>query len=580
MEDDEMLTPETPIDQKKPIAAPRLAIESTEFHVERRESYYKVRYFDLNGQSQTILIGRELFTNPSKVVAQLLKANADLPDDPEAAVRLVRRAVADRSKKNRRITLRTGWHRTSFVYPGETFGPLAETLEHESAPEIDPALGLRCGSPQAWQEGMRNGFESSDYLLFAASITLSGPLFDFAGGQEGMVFHFQPQESSPERQESRTRSSSGKSLAAQVAISTIGRARKTDLVSFAVTLRAAEDYCYSHNNLAGAMDEEGRALLSTGRHIKPSQLPYLVTSGRGTLYSNKAVRDPDLRNLTWLLPVISTGEKPLDDPKNQRVRTEGAQVRMAPIPVPPGGNGGIFNRLDGSREEIVRKAHLLAREVERTLDENYGVIMPAFLRLLVPQRASLERRVRRIVDKFVEWVGAASDPWERRLAEKFGIVLAAAIFASKFGIAPWTEQKAANAIRTIYRRSRGALASISEATDALIVTLRQALDAGRFPRLDKGQTLKPEDAGRAWGITWKLRTHGPAALITLEHLQRLIRPRPIAGAVIGELAGRGILIKSSDGKTAHEIMVRGLHGSKRRRYVALKLSALIETVPG
>lgn len=94
-----MLTPETPIDQKKPIAAPRLAIESTEFHVERRESYYKVRYFDLNGQSQIILIGRELFTNPSKVVGQLLKANADLPDNLEAAVRLVKRALADRSKK-------------------------------------------------------------------------------------------------------------------------------------------------------------------------------------------------------------------------------------------------------------------------------------------------------------------------------------------------------------------------------------------------------------------------------------------------------------------------------------------------
>jgi len=552
-----MPTPVTPI-AKKPIAPPRLAIEATEFHVERKESYYKVRYLDLDRQSKTILIARELFTKPLMVVAQLLKANADLPDNPEAAVRLVEHALTNRSKQTRRITMRTGWHGTSFVYPGETFGPLAGTLWHEGADEIDPALGLKRGTLEAWREGLRKGFKASDYLIFAASVAFSGPLFDLAGEQEGIVFHFQPQGSTPQSRESKTKSSSGKSLAAQVAVSTIGRAWKADLVSFAVSLRASEDYCFSHNHLIGALDEEGRALLGTGRHIKPSQLPYQLTSGRGTLYSKKATRDSDLRNLTWLLPIISTGERPLDGPKNQRVRTEGAQVRMAPIPVPPGGTGGILNRLDGSREEIVKKAHLLAREVERTLHENYGVAVPAYLRKLVARRPSLERGVRWIIDKFVKWVGADADPWERRLAEKFGIVLAGAIYASKFGIAPWTLERASHAIRAIYRRSRGALASVSEATDALINKLGRALKAGRFPQLDKGQTLKPEDAGLAWGVTWKLKTRGPVVLITLEDLQRIIKPYPVAGAVIAELAQREILIKSPDGKTARQIMIHGL----------------------
>ena len=155
--------------------------------------------------------------------------------------------------------------------------------------------------------------------------------------------------------------------------------KKTDLISFAVTQRGLEDYCFSHSNLIGALDEEGRALSGTGKYIKPSQLPYQLTSGRGTFRSQKAIRDPDLQNLTWLLPFISTGEKPLDDPKTESARMEGAQVRMAPIPVPPGGDGGILNRLDGSHEEIASKAHLLVRKVEETLAENYGVVMPAYL---------------------------------------------------------------------------------------------------------------------------------------------------------------------------------------------------------
>ena len=34
-------------------------------------------------------------------------------------------------------------------------------------------------------------------LIFAASVAFSGPLFDLAGEQEGVVFHFQPQNSAP-----------------------------------------------------------------------------------------------------------------------------------------------------------------------------------------------------------------------------------------------------------------------------------------------------------------------------------------------------------------------------------------------
>jgi hypothetical protein len=324
------------------------------------------------------------------------------------------------------------------------------------------------------------------------------------------------------------------------------------------------------------LDEEGRALSGTGRYINPSQLPYHLTSGRGTYRSQKAVRDPDLQNLTWLLPFISTAEKPLDDPANESARMEGAQVRMAPIPVPPGAEGGIFNRLDGSREVIMERAHILVREVEAMLGEHYGVVMPAYLQKLVPQRSSLAPRVQRIMNKFVKKVGADSEPWERRFAEKSGIALAGGIFASEFGVAPWTKERAWSAVRAIYQRSRAALAPVSETTDALVGKIRKALTAGRFPRLGKGQTMKPEDAGRALGVTRKSPTHGPMILITLERLKDLIRPRATSSAVLTDLAKRGILIRSTDGKSTRETMIRGLNGSKRRRYVALKLSALME----
>ena len=130
---------------------------------------------------------------------------------------------------------------------------------------------------------------------------------------------------------------------------------------------------------------------------------------------------------------------------------------------------------------------MLAREVEETLAANFGVAMPAYLRKLVPQRSSFQRRIRLIIDKFVQVVRADSDPWERRLAEKFGIVLAGAILASEFGIAPWSKQRAWQAVRRIYQRSRTALASVVDFDNSLIDKLRKALSDGRFPQLKKGK---------------------------------------------------------------------------------------------
>ena len=71
--------------------------------------------------------------------------------------------------------------------------------------------------------------------------------------------------------------------------------------------------------------------------------------------------------------------------------------------------------------------------------------------------------------------------------EKFRIVLAAGIFASEFGGAPWTKERVWVAVRAICRRSRAALASVSETTDSLVRNIRKVLTAGRFPRLDEGE---------------------------------------------------------------------------------------------
>jgi hypothetical protein len=83
-------------------------------------------------------------------------------------------------------------------------------------------------------------------------------------------------------------------------------------------------------------------------------------------------------------------------------------------------------------------------------------------------------------------------------AEKFGIILAGGIFASEFGVAPWTKERAWSAVRArfsicrmwwsraIYQHSRAALASVSETTDALVGKIRKAFNQRRAIRISAG----------------------------------------------------------------------------------------------
>ncbi len=80
-----------------------------------------------------------------------------------------------------------------------------------------------------------------------------------------------------------------------------------------------------------------------------------------------------------------------------------------------------------------------------------------------------------MISDFVRDVGAAGNIWEKRYAEKFGIVLAAATLLARFDIAPWTEARAVTAVTNLYNASRNLTVSVPQATDALLDHVRKAV---------------------------------------------------------------------------------------------------------
>jgi hypothetical protein len=461
---------------------PSLRITAAVENIDRDESYYEILFVDLEGRERTRRIERAMFYQPWRVVDALAKSHAYLPDERGAAIDLVKSAIANKADRQYRVTATSGFvNEDSFVHPRATYGKLAGKLVWDASNNIDPALGMLSGSLDAWRRGMREPIKKSDYLLLACCISLASALLPVIGEDEGAIFHLHGTRA--RNTQSKTKSSSGKSLANRVAASVTGRCRKNDLVTFAASARSIEDYCFAHNHLGAQFDEEGRSLGSgTGPRIKPQEMAYLIASGRGGLRSVKATRDPDLANVTFSLFALSTGETPLDDPLTRKeARPEGSQVRMICLPVSPGVKGGIFNRVKGTPEEVAATCKSLARQVGETIVVNYGVVAPAFLpKLLAADRITLKRRVRNIIDKFIVRVGADTDPWERRFAEKFGIILAAAILLSEWKIGPWTKRRAHGAIRRLYQLARSAVVSAEEATAALVQKLTRALGSD-FP---------------------------------------------------------------------------------------------------
>jgi uncharacterized protein (DUF927 family) len=188
-------------------------------------------------------VARELFLRPFKVVEELVRAGAALPDDSKAAEGSVKDATNLKAHDTRWVTERAGWFNDDcFVYPGKSFGQDGEKISYVPRSETDPAFGLRIGSFKGWHEGLRSPCRKSDYLIIAIGEKASNILLPLIGEGEGCILQLQG--SQPGRSE-KTASSSGKTLTTRVAASMVGRCALNDLATFAISELGVNDLAFA-----------------------------------------------------------------------------------------------------------------------------------------------------------------------------------------------------------------------------------------------------------------------------------------------------------------------------------------------
>ena len=297
----------------------------------------------------------------------------------------------------------------------------------------------------------------------------------------------------------------------------------------------------------------------------------MVPSGRGTVRSERVGRKLDLPNLTWRVFGLSSGEKPLEEPSARRVA--GEQVRHVDIKIPDNSRGGIFDLIEGENEQRGREGARLAGLVEATLVAHYGLARGRYLRRLTTERSSLGPEINRIVDEFIAAVGADTQAWERRLARKFGIVMAGAVLAARWQVAPYTPEHADRCVLNVYRAARRSIFSVQEQTDDLVRELHEAVRSGRFPALVKGEALPANLTDFAWGFQREQDGRQIVAVLP-SHFEALAPSKPSADAILDVLIEKVTGLPVLDVKRQRQMAALGFPRAGRGRWVCLLASKL------
>jgi hypothetical protein len=312
--------------------------------------------------------------------------------------------------------------------------------------------------------------------------------------------------------------------------------------------------------LAVVLDEDGTVGEGGSHAINPRDLPYMIVGGKSRRRAASYTAANGLSATVWKVPVITTSEDELDSPG--KARKEGAAVRMVPIPFPPTIAGGTFTAIKSEKKRTA-----LAAEVEKIIARNFGVAMPLYLKKLVEERSTIVARAAAIMDRFIADNCPTGDAWEQRYARKFAILRVASYLLVRWGIAPWTEERGAAAIATLYKQSRSQTVSANQATDSFLEAVRKGVTRGKFPRMKKGAELPT--GNKVWGATRTIAGVPRVIVISGHHFKRLVKPEAAAELVLAELGRRGRLVTGADGNLKRQVLVKAL-SRKRKRYVCIR----------
>lgn len=491
---------------------------------------------------------------------KLLDKGAPLYFGDEAALPDIKEALAKYPAKGRiQETARTGWHEDSFVWQGGTHGARQGRLTFRTGEdEAVKQAELTSGTLEAWKLGLEKPCQSSRILVFALALGFAAPFLKFVSPNEGATFYIWG------------KTTTGKTLAERALMSIFRRAKENDLMTFDHTVTKLDEEAEAYNDLVLVLNESERLKKDpVGRAEAMREIAYKIAGGVGRQRSKAAERNFDLKNRKWLVLCIASGEttaKTLN-------RNEGEEIRLVDIPVPQSQEGGLFNEHEPDVANLVAAGSAMATATEQTILKNYGVAFTPFMDRVCDDLNATVERVKHNVALFMKNVAPEADAKTTRLVEKFGIIYAGAMEACRLHIAPWTEERARDAIKHTGRLALEGLAKES-AVDSAIKKLQGSLQhAQEFPEIKKGESLPQHLKGRAKGF----RRTGERLYVAVspEALEKMLGGKEITEKVLKRLVDKGIIWMDS-GKYVRKVQVTGFGLAIRDSWYCIWYDELIK----
>jgi hypothetical protein len=288
-------------------------------------------------------------------------------------------------------------------------------------------------------------------------------------------------------------SSSGKSSVCLAALSLPGSADRAGTLDF--SKRGLAEMASDSNDLLLVLDDTEKA--DEGTLVKTLKIVvHFLPGGQSKTISRVADKFPPLH---WSTFGLSSSPKSIFRlaRENRWTMTAGDKVRLFNISVPGPDKGGIFDRMRCEPAERAKHSVELIDKLERGFTNHCGHVIPLWVQYLMAEDRSAE--IIKLVDEFVEHVGAGSHGWEVRFARKFGVVYAAMTMGIDAELLPWPKGLPLEVATKCYRKARNAAKTDEERAAEGIEKLRKLI--GKDDRLVDAS--KPDHVGQPIKIPTK-----------------------------------------------------------------------------
>jgi hypothetical protein len=132
----------------------------------------------------------------------------------------------------------------------------------------------------------------------------------------------------------------------------------------------------------------------------------------------------------------------------------------------------------------------MIKQLERGYLHNQGHVFPKWVAHLLSNDMSSE--IAAAANKFVEKVGAGHEGWERRFAQKFGLIYAVMKLGVDISLLPWSAGLPLKVAKKCYRRARKAAVIPTESQKRFVERLIKLIALpGRLVDVDKSKGKHP-----------------------------------------------------------------------------------------